>query len=267
MATMTWVLESAVFPNSHPALRQAIRAAGQRCVDWDDAWWTDGVPRSLGSSPTVFHGSLGNADAVNAKLAWRPGAYCPTPAFCCSAWYEAAKAWLLHRSWEFLPAETFVRDAALVAERLGSPERVFVRPDSPLKPFSGRVVDPEKVTLNSLDHGFYYDDEQLPVVVAPFANVGHEWRFVVVDRQVVAGSGYDAKTRSATTQYAGGAAWQFAAIIAASLRPPAEVYVLDLCEVDGDLRMLELNPFGGADLYACDLRPVVEAVGLAAAES
>lgn len=51
-----------------------------------------------------------------------------------------------------------------------------------------------------------------------------------------------------------------AARIAGELEAPEEVYVLDVCEPDGHLRLLELNPFSGADLYACDRREVVAAV-------
>ena len=45
----------------------------------------------------------------------------------------------------------------------------------------------------------------------------------------------------------------------------ADVYVLDVCESDGRLRLLELNPFSGADLYACDAESVVSAVARIAA--
>jgi hypothetical protein len=47
--------------------------------------------------------------------------------------------------------------------------------------------------------------------------------------------------------------------------PPEEVYALDLCESEGELWLLELAPFRGADLYACDASAVVEAVGALAA--
>ena len=70
--------------------------------------------------------------------------------------------------------------------------------DSPLKPFSGRVVKLQGLSLRQLDHGFYYDDSDLPIVVAPVrTNIAPlEWRLVVVQNQVVAGSGYTASTRS-----------------------------------------------------------------------
>jgi hypothetical protein len=58
----------------------------------------------------------------------------------------------------------------------------------------------------------------------------------------------------------GGAAWAFAADVAAKLEPPERVYVLDVCEADGRLHLLELNPFSGADLYACRSDDVAAAV-------
>ena len=42
---------------------------------------------------------------------------------------------------------------------------------------------------------------------------------------------------------------------------PDPVYVLDVCEADTGLRLLELNPFSGADLYACSGSEIVRHVG------
>jgi hypothetical protein len=66
-------LESDVSPQSDAGLRRAIRDAGHIVVDWDDLWWSDGLPPSLGKSVTVFHGSLGNADRIATELDWCPG--------------------------------------------------------------------------------------------------------------------------------------------------------------------------------------------------
>ncbi len=48
--------------------------------------------------------------------------------------------------------------------------------------------------------------------------------------------------------------------IATSLEAPTPVYVLDICQVGDEYRLMELNPFGGADLYDCDADAIVEAV-------
>ena len=99
------------------------------------------------------------------------------------------------------------------------------------------------------------------MVVAPTRTVGLEWRFVAVDRPVVAGSGYLADGRKAVSQTPDSAAWRFAAEVASEMEPPEAVYVLDVCETPEGLHLLELNPFSGADLYACDLHVVVVEVG------
>jgi hypothetical protein len=122
------------------------------------------------------------------------------------------------------------------------------------------VLKREAVSLEALDHGYYFQDDALPVIVAPVRTIGREWRYVVVRGNVVAGSAYEAATRSSRPDTAGGSPWQLASRIAAQMKAPEDVYVLDICEADGDLRLLELNPFSGADLYACDRRSVVAAV-------
>lgn len=260
MNRTTWVLESDVFPDSHLPLRAAVGDAGHRLVDWNDGLWADGFPSDLGGANTFFHGSLGNAARINDELDWSPGSFCNTSAFRCSSWYDSTREFLLHADWRFLPANEFVDSAEDVAASLSCTDRIFVRPDSPLKPFSGRVLDVASVTLRALDHGFYFDDESLPIVAAPIRNVGREWRFVVVGGTVVAGSAYDAATRSAVSDQPDSDAWTYAQTVAAAILPPASAYILDVCECDGELRLIEFNPFGGADLYACDAVAVVRAV-------
>ncbi len=257
---VTWVLEHGVFASGDAAWIAAIRAAGDRLVAWDDFWWSSGSWPKLDGGPVVVRASLGNAARIASELPWQPGAFCRTAAFHCSHWYPLAQPWLLQRDAVILPASRLVADPAAALRGLGAPERVFVRPDSPLKPFAGRVVATQGLTLRQLDHGFYYDDADLPVVVAPVRRVDAEWRYVIVDGRVVAGSAYEADGRKGRADDPGGAPWRFAAEIAAAMPAPERVYVLDLCSAEGRLWLLELNPFAGADLYGCDPVAVVRAV-------
>lgn len=71
--------------------------------------------------------------------------------------------------------------------------------------------------------------------------------------------GYVAVTRSAAASGEDTEARKLAEEIALSMPPPTAVYVLDICRVGDDYRLLELNPFGGADLYDCDVHGIVEA--------
>ncbi len=255
---MTWVLEPKVFANGD-TIQTAALAAGHRVYEWSDQWWSDSVPPQLAGA-VLFHGSLRNADRIPRELAWKPGAYCRTANFHCAAWYPGAANWLLHERWEIHPATEFVADAGAILDRVGADESVFVRPDSPLKPFAGRVLHRDRISLAALDHGFYYDDPDILVVVAPVQRITREWRYVVAERRVIAGSGYISEGRAATPDDPNGRPWQFASEVAERISAPDPVYVLDVCEVDAGLRLVELNPFSGADLYACDGVEIVRCV-------
>lgn len=111
-----------------------------------------------------------------------------------------------------------------------------------------------------MDHGFYYDDEDLPIVVTPVVEVGREWRFVVAGGRVVARCEYAAVGRVAGVPVGPGeSAWAYAQGLVPRLSPES-VFVLDVFETPAGLRLLEINPFSGADLYACDRAAIVAAV-------
>ena len=260
MSSVNWVLESDMFPTSHGPLRDAIRRAGHTIIDWSDDWLIDGAPVRLSSQPTIFHGSLGNAAHVYENFDWKPGSFCDARKFCCSYWYKHYQPWLIHEKYAFTTVANLIENTAEIASSIDSPHAIFVRPDSPLKPFSGRVVSTTDLTPKALDHGFYYDDLQLPIVVAPVRNVGREWRFVVVNNKVITGSGYDATTRAAAVLRLDDSVSDFATSIAAEVFELCSAYVLDIGECDGDLRLMEFNPLSGADLYACDADAIITSV-------
>lgn len=256
----TWVLEAEVFPDSHGRMRDAVLATCGEVVLWRDDWLAEESWPRLAERAVIFHGSLGNAAAIAERLPWTPGALCDTARFHCSAWYPRAARWLLHQQWVRSTAEDLAAAPDAVLAPLGAPAQVFVRPDSPLKPFSGRVLRRDQLSLAALDHGFYYDDRRLPVIIAPVRTISREWRYVAVAGEIVAGSAYAADGRAALPDDPGGSPWRFAASIAAQLDAPQEILTIDVCEAGGDLHLLELNPFSGADLYACDRAAVVSAV-------
>jgi hypothetical protein len=256
--TITWIVEAEAFSEAYASFCDVITAQGCGLVHWKDEWWESQAFPNFSGSPTLFHGSLGNADRIARELPWWPGAFCATEAFHCSAWYEQAVGWLLPRKWVFTTVRELVANPVSIAGHLAIDGKVFIRPDSPLKPSSGRVRRLNGITLRDLDHGFYYEDEALPIVVSSLAPVEQEWRFIVGAGKIIAASGYEADSRTARNQE--GIPWNAAREIIATLEPPESVYVMDLCESDGEIRLVELNPFSGADLYACPPAKVVHGV-------
>lgn len=258
---MHWLLEPDVFREGPHPLVAAARRAGHGVTSWRDEWWSTGAYPTLDDDRVVFHGSLGNAARIAALGRWSPGAYCNVERLRCSSWTPASASWRLNASYLNTTVRELCEQPELVTRSLGEGlGEVFVRPDSPLKPFSGRVVQLEGLVPAHLDHGFYYEDLELPIVVAPVTRVHEEWRFVVAHGSVVASGGYQAQGRRATAAAPPPAASELADTIAAELAAPDPVYVLDIGRTDAGLRLVELNPFSGSDLYGCDLDALVAAV-------
>ena len=256
-----WLLERDVFGDGTPPLLEAARRAGHGVTIWRDDWWSSGAFPTIDDERVVFHGSLGNAARIAALGRWSPGAYCDVERLRCSAWFPAAERWRLNERYVQTTVRELCEEPGVIARALGDDLReVFVRPDSPLKPFSGRVVALEGLTPERLDHGFYYEDLALPIVVAPVTVVHDEWRFVVVRGVVVASSGYVAAGRRASGASIPAEATALAEAIAAELPPPDLAYVLDIGRTDAELRLVELNPFSGSDLYGGDRDALVAAM-------
>lgn len=257
---LNWILEREVFNDNHERLADAITKAGHKMISWDDFWWENGDWPSLENEHTIFHGSLGNANRIASELSWKPGAYCNTSAFECHAWYEKARSWLLHEKWVFSIVSEFVSEPAHCLAEIGSSEAFFVRPDSPLKPFSGRVIQRDKLSFEALDYGFYYEDQNLPIVITPVSDVEIEWRFVIAGHEVIASSAYEASDRIESNSECPSDVVDYAKEVAMALIPPDPLYILDVCKAGGIIKLIEINPFSGADLYACDRQAIVSAV-------
>ena len=254
---MIWLIETTVFNKDLVArMASAIRASGAEMRLWDDAWWHDGFPDF--DDEVFFYGSLGNASRL-ASDNFGITSFCNVEGFKCSTWYPHAEPWLLNRYYEILPARSLVEQSDELFKSW-QVDQLFVRPDSPLKPFSGRLLEQGKVTLADLDHGFYYDDENLPVLVSPAQAVEGEWRFVVSTYRPITGSAYLSDGRTGVGGDIPEDVWDIAKDIALELSPPDPIYVMDLCMVNNEIRLLELNPFSGADLYHCDAAAVAQAV-------
>jgi hypothetical protein len=138
---------------------------------------------------------------------------------------------------------------------------VFLRPDRVTKAFTGFSVKPDDFAfeIGCLERTGSVTREEL-VVVARAKQIDLECRYVIADGKVVAGSTYgwaDGFTPSVKTdpkcddvaRKVAGRDWQ-----------ADTVYTCDVALSGGSARVVELNSFSCAGLYACDTAKVAEAV-------
>ena len=217
---ITWILERDMFSDHHDKLYDALSSIGISVIDWDDDWNVTNTYPNLEHQHVIFHGSLNNASMIKDKRLWNIGAFCNIENLKCTSWYYEASEWLIQTNWRITTVRELVENPTKCLDGIVTNE-FFVRPNSPLKPFSGRVLSKDNITLEALDFGFYYDNMDEEIIISELKD------------------------------------------IVSKITAPDVAYVIDICEtLDGHLKLLELNPFSGADLYNCDRKMIAAAMSV-----
>lgn len=268
-----WLIDGEMFPAYREELAACVRAQGHELrligapsppYRWDDV---DNAYRSAfpADACVVTHGDIELVTRVARERRWTPGVFATVEHFACSHYFCHFGEYLLSREYLMVPFGELRRLKEYLFDTIGSEGRMFVRPDSPLKLFTGQVVSDATFDADFEFMGFYeFPLESIVVVSAPRV-IDAEWRFVIADREVVAGSQYKLAGENVVSPTFDAAARKLATEIARSEYQPDRVWVMDVCRTaEGEYRLLEIGGFSFADLYACEKAAIVEAVSRAA---
>jgi hypothetical protein len=136
----------------------------------------------------------------------------------------------------------------------------FAKPDKDLKSFDGTIFDAEKFPFfieRARQYNNYDPDTKICVSGIKYPEV--EWRFVVVECKVVAYSQYRVNHKLNVQGHAEISAIEYAEEIA-KYASPNDVFVMDVCRVDGRYKVIEYNTFNCSGLYACNVYAIVDAI-------
>jgi hypothetical protein len=163
-------------------------------------------------------------------------------------------------------------DALETFDRVNEDGLIFMRPIADSKDFAGAVF--ERGPLEYLWKGIdSLGDEADPaglrrdtlVMMCAPKNIAREYRFWIVDGRVVTGSQYKLGSRVLYSSDIDPDVKTFAVSRVASISVdrwnPLRAFVLDVALMrDGSKKVVELNTFNAAGLYAADVAKIVEAI-------
>lgn len=183
---------------------------------------------------------------VAEKKGWTPGAW-TGPLFD-------------HREWVAEWGDTMLNVDAHV-QRFGDVHLLdarFIRPVDDFKIFSGGVVDPDSFASWQEKAVAYGDtlNADTMVVVAPLQTIYQEFRFFVVEGEIVTGSSYkfgdrvkgDPKIPLDVLK------WTQDKV---NWWGPEECYVIDVAATPDGFKIIEYNCINGSGFYACDVERIV----------
>jgi hypothetical protein len=268
-----WLLDPSVFESEHTDLSAAIERQGfsYRDVnrpalpyDWQDTKlaYRKLFPRG---ACVVTHADIDLVMRVRADGDWTPGVFASVERFFCSHYFAHFGRFLLNRDYTLLPFAELLRCADLLFETFGRDGLIFVRPDSPLKLFTGLVASQATFERDVEFMGFYDFPRESLVVVSSPKPIRREWRLVIADGQIVAGSQYKEADQNVHRPGVEPEVEAFGQGVLSVSYAPDPVWVMDICQTeDSQCHLLEIGGFSFASLYACDKNAVVRAVSAVA---
>ena len=258
-----WLIEAGVYREEVNPLLDVIRQQGMT---------VELVPHQslrTGSCPTlngrllepdscvIGYGTFPFAQQILLHHPWTPGAWCSAENLDCTTYFAHFGKYLLNQPHAILPGVEAIRLQDDLFAKFARDNEVFARPTSCHKLFVGRCIDREAFTTALAPTRY---DPTSHVVIASPRSIDREWRLVVIDGRVISGSQYMVDGERDIVADCPAEVQSFAEKMLAEVTwRPDLAFMLDVCESDGHLWLVELNSFSGSWLYRCDLRAVVQA--------
>jgi hypothetical protein len=267
--TVHWLIDAEMFAHYRDDLLGAIRDQGHDAkllqapsppFRWDDVGcsYRDTFPKDV---CVVSHGDIELVTRIHRDKRWTPGAFCTVENFHCSNYLCHFGQFWVNSDYVMLPFGELSRQRDFLFDSLGKDNRLFIRPDSPLKLFTGQVATRDKFDADLEFMGFYEFPASELVIVSSPKTIEKEWRFVVASGIVSAGCLYQTGTEQTYHPEYDPVAFDLASTIAAHCYQPDPVWIVDICKTSGnEYHLLEIGGFSFSDLYACNKTDVVSAV-------
>ena len=269
MTPVTWILDNQIIPRltySSKSLPDVIRGQGMQVIGIereDSGRYL--VPEIDTSSCFVLFGSHQFTKAINPNGRFQPGGLGVNERTRASAYMSNLPLdWFLNREGVFMTWAMFKHRAREMFFEHDT-NMLFVRPDSGFKTFAGQRMKYGTIDhdISTLDQTSGVMDETM-VLVNCGTEIKGEFRFVIADKQVIAGSEYRWDGVLDVRRDWPQECWDLAQKVAGGDWQVDIAYTCDVALTEEGPRIVELNGFSCAGLYACDLELVVEGVSRAA---
>ena len=210
--------------------------------------------------PVISYGSLDFIKDIVRKGPWTPSAFCNLQNMKCSVYMSHYYDLLLNKNCVFVPIGIFARNTEwFCASVSGHFAEVFIRPDDGDKKFTGFVAMQEDAmeTMRRMSYGVLEDHWMIVISSSKKEQLEAEYRFFVTKGEVISGCTYKNGDKHEEITHFPQGAYDVAMKVATNEWQPDPIYVVDVAKVYGEYKLLEINSFSSAGLYACDVEKVV----------
>jgi hypothetical protein len=268
MTNITWIIDKHLFDEYEKRLTESIEKSGSKYFFYDNISvmsFEESVTSNFSDKEIIiFHGSLQHGRKIS-KLPVYPGVFMTIENYECYNYYGYFGNYLLNANYSMMGLNDVLRNKDNIFFNYGT-DKIFIRPSNGYKTFAGQVLHYENFEseFNILVNSYGGIPMNTLVVIAPFQEIVDEYRFIIIDDEVVSGSQYFDKENTGTFKpYYDKACIDKEVIYFANemskVYQPDKAYTIDICRTSlGKLKLLELNSFNCASMYGNDYYKIVE---------
>lgn len=254
---VTWVLESNIF--SERCFDEMIKHFKEKDIPFHVIKIIPFIHEAVGEvpvieGPVVSYGSIGMQNLTR-REGWRPGTWTGP---------ELNESSLIANLGDmYLNNDALVmrlEDAVHYSRHTSPAADFFIKPNEDTKIFAGHVY-----TVNAIKQ--LYDnlirneiDTNFDVVISDYGKkIDCEWRLVVVDGKIAAHSCYKQYQQVMPEIWMPDEVLEFAEKVIKKYNP-LDVFVMDICESEGELKVIEYNTFNSSGLYRLDVGLAIDSI-------
>jgi len=261
---LNWIIEDFSPDNNWHKLYKEVIKQGMECelVNTNKM----NIDRFINNGNVIIQSSFQFAEKINKYHKFNPGVILTPKNYNCTKYYKYFNDYLFNDEYVIMTVKETENKIDFLEKILGEREsgRIFIRPDSGLKPFSAMVfINRDPYFRNDWSYVKNNMKEDELLIISSPKTLLSEWRFVVVEGKVITGCVYKldydiyfelADIKKNKNMY------DFAQKMA-NIYQPDLAYTLDLViDIKGNIKLLELNSFSCAGLYACDMEKIVTSI-------
>lgn len=266
---VNWVIDKYLFDEYEDKLSTAIKNSGSNVYYYDDLcgktfkeWIVD---KFTEDDIVVFHGSLQHGRQLS-HLPIYPGTFMTIDNYECYNYYAYYSDHLLNGDYLMFGFNDLGRNKKKLFNYFDT-NSVFIRPSNGYKTFAGQVINDSNFETELKNIKQYIGEDNPLVVVSKCCKIYEEYRFVIVQGEVVSGAKYFDKYNMGTFKpyYDKPCSHDDIKIIEyvtklTKLYQPDKAFTMDICVTEYGPALLEINSFNCASMYGNNYHSVVEAI-------
>ena len=268
MKKVNWLIEKYVFENYEDKLATTIKNSGSNVIIYDETEKSleDICKRFKEDDIVILHSSLQDGRKM-LRLPCYPGIFMNLDNYECYNYYGYFGNHLLNSNYLMMGINDLPRRKDEIFDYFKS-ESIFIRPSNGFKTFTGQILPKEDFDdkYDTLIKSYGGIDPGTLVLIAPIQEIEEEYRFIVVDGEVVSGALYMNKEYREKWE----AFWDKEcedenafnfAVEMSKLYQPDKAYTIDICRTsNNEYKIMELNSFCCASMYGNNYDKVVKAI-------